>query len=62
MGGTTFESVSLGDFNGDSAPDQAAATSRVSGLSGGYVYAPPGKLAEQQNGTLLGGNGLLWVI
>ncbi|MEV5841013.1 VCBS repeat-containing protein [Streptomyces sp. NPDC051985] len=46
-------SVALGDLNGDGVPDPASATDRMSGLSGGDVYANPAY------GNELTGNGLV---
>ncbi|MYT70092.1 MULTISPECIES: FG-GAP-like repeat-containing protein [unclassified Streptomyces] len=47
------ESVALGDFNGDGTPDPATATARLTGLTGGDVYAAPAY------GNELQGNGLI---
>ncbi|CAM5454106.1 FG-GAP-like repeat-containing protein [Streptomyces griseorubiginosus] len=47
------ESVALGDFNGDSMPDPALATSRLDGLSGGEIYT------HAAYGEALKGNGLI---
>ncbi|MEU0028556.1 VCBS repeat-containing protein [Streptomyces sp. NPDC006335] len=47
------ESVTLGDFDGNAVPDPALATSRLSELSGGAIYANPAF------GNQLQGNGLI---
>lgn len=49
----SVESVALGDFDKDSVPDPALATSRLSDLSGGEVYTRPAYREE------LKGNGLI---
>ncbi|MER8005199.1 VCBS repeat-containing protein [Streptomyces sp. NPDC094149] len=46
-------SVALGDLDGDGVPDPASTTLRLSGLSGGVVYASPAY------GNELKGNGLI---
>ncbi|MEV7732139.1 VCBS repeat-containing protein [Streptomyces sp. NPDC088921] len=53
MDTASVESVALGDFNRDSVPDPALATSRLSDLSGGEVYTHPAY------GEELKGNGLV---
>ncbi|MFI6437248.1 VCBS repeat-containing protein [Streptomyces sp. NPDC050759] len=49
----SVESVALGDFDKDSVPDPALATSRLSDLSGGEVYT------HAAYGEALKGNGLI---
>ncbi|MGP2438419.1 VCBS repeat-containing protein [Streptomyces sp. JW3] len=50
----SVNSVALGDFDHNGAPDEAAVTVRSSGLSGGEVYADP-----VYDGAQKSGNGLI---
>lgn len=50
----SVNSVTLGDFNGDTTPDQAVVTVRLSDLTGGEVYTHPEYLHDP-----LPGNGLI---